>query len=226
MRDFPRFALTAVVLVFVLSALPACDEKDILKRMEARSKSLKTLNADITMERYNAQLNESDVFKGTLVYVPQKQNSEMAARVDWVQPIQETAVVNNKQYILYLPRLKQAYTGSIDKPETAELIKTGLAFLNMSREKLKADYDIKYVGREKMRGGIKAFHLEFTPKAKQQYKTVEVWADKEGIPVSVKVTMHNADSTTIAFSNVKKNVSVNAEIFSINLPKSVKIIKN
>jgi outer membrane lipoprotein-sorting protein len=226
MRDFLRYGLTVITLAFVLSALAACDDKEILKRMEAHSKSLKSLRADITMERYNVQLAETDVSKGKLLYLPPGKGTEMAARVDWLSPTQESAAVVNKQFVVYRPRLKQAYTGTTDQREIAAALNEGLAFLNVSQDNLKTDYNIRILGREKMSDGIKAFHLEFTPKVRKRYKTLELWADNKGTPVLIKVTENNNDTIKILFSNVEKNVALDAGAFKINLPKGTKLIRN
>jgi outer membrane lipoprotein-sorting protein len=226
MRSSLRISLGAIALAFAFSAFTACDEKDILKRMETHSRALKTLRADITMEQYNAQLGERDTSKGKLVYMPQK-NGNFAARLDWLTPHQESLAVIDKQYVLYRPQLKQAYAGTIDKSQKISvLVNDALGFINISRKRLKAGYDIKYLGREKVNGKTEAFHLEFTPKVARQYKTVDLWADDEGTPVQFKVTERNNDTTTVLFTNVEKNVAVNAADFKINLPKSTKIIKD
>jgi outer membrane lipoprotein-sorting protein len=226
-RRFFRIRLTAIILALALCALTACDEKEkaILKRMETHSRALQTLRADVTVEIHNAQLDETDVSKGKLIYLLPKRGSDMYLRLDWETPRQESLAVVHKQYVLYRPQLKQAIVGTIDNPKISAMVNDGLAFLNPSQEKLKAEYEIRILGLKEVVGGIKTFHLEFTPKVPKQYKTVELWADYNGMPVVIKIKMKNADTTKISFSNIVKNATVNTSVFKLSLPKDTKIIK-
>src|SRR5713226_227398 len=42
----------------------------ILNRLERNKRSLKTLRADITMEKYNSQLREKEMWSGVVLYIP------------------------------------------------------------------------------------------------------------------------------------------------------------
>jgi len=178
----------------------------------------------MTVEIFNAQLGETDTNKGKLIYLPQKKN-DFAARIDWVSPAQESLAVVNKQYLLYSPRLKQAFLGRIDDAKIAGLVNEVMAFMNVSKDQLKANYNIKYVGQEKLSNGTITWHLEFTPKVKKYYKTAEIWADKNGTPIQMKVVQNNADTITVLFTNIERNVKIDGSVFKINLPKNVKIVK-
>ncbi len=177
------------------------------------------------MEIHNSQLDEIDVMKGKLIFVPPKKRSEMAMRLDWVTPVQESLAVVNKQFLLYRPQMKTAYIGTIDKPKNSGMVSEALTFFNASQDKLKAEYDVKNLGLEEVGGSIKTVHLEFTPKVKKQYKTVELWADYNGMPILIKVKQRNNDTMTILLSNIVKNAEVNPNVFNLILPKDTKIIK-
>ena len=225
MRNSLKYGFTAIAFAFVIT-FAACDDKEILKRMEAHSKALKTLRADMTIDVFNSQLLEHDISKGKLIYLPMK-NNNVAVRFDFISPQQESLAVINNQFVLYTPKLKQAYIGSLSKGKISEEVSEALAFMNVSKKQLKANYNIKYLGEEKIGDGIITQHLEFTPKiVKSYYKKAEIWADKDGTPIQMKVVQHNEDTTTILFSNIEKNVTIKGSVFQINLPKDTKIIKN
>ncbi len=192
--------------------------------METNSKSLKSFQADMTVENFNAQLGETDTNKGKLIYFPQK-NNDFAVRIDWDSPNRESLAVVDKQYLLYHSRLKQAFLGRIDDSKIAGSVNEAMAFMNVSKDQLKANYNIKYVGQEKLSNGTLTWHLEFTPKVKKYYKKAEVWADKNGTPIKMKVVQNNADTITVLFTNIKKNITINPNVFKINLPKGTKIVK-
>jgi outer membrane lipoprotein-sorting protein len=173
MRRFLRTRFFPVILVCSAVIAGACDEKDIfLQRMETHSKALKSLRADITAEFFNSQLAERDVYKGKIVYLPGR-NDNFALRLDWTTPSKESLAVVNKKYLVYRPLLKVAYTGDIGNSRISVKITDALEFFNISKERLKAHYEIKYVGEEKIKETV-TYHLEFKPKTKTYFKTAEI----------------------------------------------------
>lgn len=197
---------------------------DILKRMDSQNKSLSSLRAEVTMAKVNAQLGDDpEVTQGTAIYLPRK-GKDALVRIDWRKPDESLAVVD-KQYVIYRPRLGQAYTGSTDKAKGNAKAGGALSFMNMSRARLKASYDVVYLGEATVANGVKTWHLQLTPKTKMSYKTAEVWIDADGFPVQSKVIENNNDSTTVLLSKLEKNVTLDGKLFKINLPRDTKIVK-
>jgi outer membrane lipoprotein-sorting protein len=95
--------------------------------------------------------------------------------------------------------------------------------MNMSRAQLKANYNVKYLGEETVKGGTKTWHLELTPNSRTNYKSADVWVDGNGMPVQSRVTEHNNDTTTVLLTNLQKNVRINASEFRPDT-KGMKII--
>jgi outer membrane lipoprotein-sorting protein len=85
MKFFLRYGLTAIALIFVLGAFAATQTNaqvnDILKRMDEHYKALKSLKTGVTMDKFNSQLGEHDITKGTAMYVPQK-GRDALVRID------------------------------------------------------------------------------------------------------------------------------------------------
>jgi outer membrane lipoprotein-sorting protein len=122
--------------------------------------------------------------------------------------------------------LQQAYTGSTESAQKGNQKASGaLAFMNMSRAQLKANYAVAYLGEATVSGGVKTWHLELTPKTKMSYKSAEVWIDSDGFPVQSKIVENNNDTTTVWLSNLQKNVTIDTAVFKIKLPSGTKIIK-
>lgn len=220
------FALTFVfntLAVLEINAQGALQE--VLKRMDDHNKALTSLQADVKMVKFNAQLNESDpAQEGPMKYLPRKGRNAYV-RIDWTKPLQESLAVVDKDYVLYRPHLKQAYTGKTDKAKNSGGAGNALAFMNMSKTQLKQNYEIIYVGKENVSGGIPTWHLQLTPKTPQNYKMAEIWVDGNGMPIQAKTIENNNDSMTVYLSNLQKNKSIDGSIFKIDLPKGTKIIK-
>lgn len=230
MKSFFRLSLTVVALVLFFNAFAVTETKaqgvlgEILKRMEAHRQSLSSLQSGITMDKFNSQLGEHDVSEGTTMYLPAK-GRDALVRVDWTKPVQETLSVVNKTYVLYRPRLGQAITGKVESGKKDPTGTNALAFMSMSKEQLKTNYDISYLGKENVSGNVETWHLKLTPKVAANYKYAEIWVDGNGMPLQAKVVELNDDSTTILLSNLQKNVNIDASKFKINL-KGVNIVKS
>ena len=159
--------------------------------------------------------------------VAQGKGKDPLFRIDWVKPEESLAVIN-KKYVIYRPKLQQAYTGSTDKAmkKDSSGVSSPLAFINMSKAQLKANYDMKYLGEEKLSNGTQTWHLELTPKTAQKYKKADIWVDGNGMPIQMKTTENNNDTSTVLLNNLEKNVSLKGSDFQINPPAGTKIIKN
>jgi outer membrane lipoprotein-sorting protein len=231
MKKFLKFSLTAFALMFLTGALAVTETKaqggplgEILKRMDEHNKALTSLKAKVQMDKYNSQLDEHDMSEGKATYLPQK-GRDAYVRIDWTKPVEESLAVVNKEYVLYRPDLKQAIVGRVDKAKDKATSTNALAFMNMSKAQLKANYTIQYIGQEKVNGGTLTWHILLTPKTKTNYKTADLWVDGNGMPVQAKVTENNDDTTTVFLSGFEKNVTINGKDFAINLPKNTKIVK-
>ncbi|HSK71225.1 MAG TPA: VIT domain-containing protein [Pyrinomonadaceae bacterium] len=193
---------------------------EILQRIETHQSRLTSLRANIKSSRYNAQLGETEINEGTIIYLPFKEG-RANIRIDWLKPSPEILSFVDGRYVFYRSKLNQAMTGN-DDPQRFN----AFAFLKLSKEQLKANYAVRYIGEEQINGSVPVWHLQLTPKTTSVYKSAEMWVDASGMPVQIKVIENNGDSLTIQLSNLQKNTVVRRSEFMFNLPKGTKIIEN
>jgi outer membrane lipoprotein-sorting protein len=229
MKNFLRYGLTVIAVTFILGAFgttgAAAQTTEILKRMDEHYKALKSLQSNVTREVYNSQLDEMDKMAGTISLLPGKGRS-FALRLDWTQPKNEIMTVVNGQYMAYIPSIKRAYTGTSDSQKVQEKGGNALKIMSMSKEEIKANYDVEYLGQENISGGIPTWHLKLTPKAKSNYKFADIWVDGNGMPLQGKITQLNNDTDSVLLTNLKKNISIASSIFSYKIPKGTEIVKS
>jgi outer membrane lipoprotein-sorting protein len=197
-----------------------------LTRMERNKQSLKSLRANISMQKYNAQLRDSDTYSGMVFYIPGAAGSSSAfVRLEWTKPQHEILAVANGNYILYRPRLSMAYvgkTGSIKSQKDSDV----LALMNMSATQLRTRFsDFEDVREESLWGGVHTTHFKATPKTSASYSYIEVWVDDSGMPVQTKMVEKNDDSTTVRLTNIDKNETIPTDQFTLKLDSSVKRVK-
>ena len=214
------FAVFSAVSANAQGVLP-----EILKRMDANNKSLKSLKASIKMSKHNAQLDEYDLYEGSVQYLPAASKEQIKVRIDWAKPVVEHLAVGGGQYILYRPRLEQAIIGKVDSAKGNAGAGGALAFMSMNRAQLKANYDVAYIGEETVNGSVKTWHIQLTPKSPTSYKGADLWVDTNGMPVQAKVIEKNNDSTTVQLTNIERNATVKGDVFAIKPPKNTKIIQ-
>lgn len=196
---------------------------EILNRMDGYNKKLRTLQAAVTMEKYESGLKITDTTEGTLKYLPKNGRQDMYARIDWTRPLVEHIAVVGNSYTLYRPRLNQVLVGKTGG--TKNKVPAGaLSFMSMSKTQLKNSYTVKYLGEEKA-GGSETWHLELTPKTEAGYQRAHLWVNKNGLPIAVRIVEKNDDTTTVRLSGVKENETLKAEVFVIDYPSSAKKIK-
>jgi outer membrane lipoprotein-sorting protein len=223
-RAFPVFLAFGFVVFFTGNAQGQDVINTILKRMDDHNKSLTSLRANVEMVKFNSQINETDTVVGTVAYLPQR-NRDPFVRIDWRNPEESMAIVN-KEYVIFRPRLQQAFTGNVDKARRGnQRAGSALQFLNMSRAQLRQNYTVVYLGEATIKGGVRTWHLRMTPRNASGYKHAEVWVDSDGMPVQTRIVESNNDTTTILLSGIRKNVTINGSEFKINLPRGTKIVK-
>ena len=225
-RHIARTAFFAGALtIFALPSFAQGPLGEILKRMDNFNKGLSSLKSSVTMVKTNAQLGESDTSVGTTSYLPKSGKRVMYVRVDWTRPVEENIVVIGESYQLFRPKLNQVITGRTTGAKNNAAVGGALGFMSMSREQLKANYEVRYIGEESISGGTKTFHLELTPKTATSYKLADLWVNADGLPQQAKITERNNDTTTVLLTDVKTNVRTDTAIFKLNLPKNVQKVK-
>lgn len=228
MRVF-RTAFFAISIAFLsaifLSSQAAAQGPlgQILSRMDDHNKALKTMTASVEMVKYNSQLGIPDTTIGTTSYISKVVDGKMYVRIDWTKPVQEQISVIGDSYELYRPRLQQVIFGKTQKAKNSASVGGALAFLSMSKDQLKANYDVTYLGEEQVKGGTKTWHLQLNPKSATSYKAAELWVDGDGMPIQAKVVEQNGDSTTILLSSISKNPKLKGSIFKLSTDKAKRI---
>lgn len=232
MKNYFKLSITALAILFLFNIFAVSEAKaqnivnEILNRMNEHQKALTSLKANVAMDKYNSQLDEHEFWEGSTKYV-KGNGSELNARLDWSKPEQQMLSVVKKQYVIFRSRLNQAIYGNTDDAQKKGTEGSGIFdFLKMSKEELKANYAVKYLGKEDVKGGIPTWHLELTPKVAKSYKLVDIWVDGNGMVLQSRITSNNGDTSTILLSSLQKNENINIKNeIVIALPKGVSMVK-
>ncbi len=199
--------------------------KEVLDRLDANYKGLSSLRSNVTMVKFNSQIEKSDTSVGSTNFLPKTSKRPMYVRIDWSKPVEENMIVIGDDYKLYRPSLKQVITGKANGSKNDKVPGNALAFLSMSKSQLQSNYDVKYVGEETLSSGSRTWHILMTPKGASSYRTAELWVDADGMPRQAKITENNGDTSTILLTAIQKNIKIDAKSFKLEYPKGTKEIK-
>jgi len=228
MKKAIRSSIIAGCLGIVFSMVGVAETRaqvlrQIEDRMEAYNQNLQSLQASVTMEKFDSTLKIPETYSGSVSYIAKAKGHDRYARIDWTKPAQESLVVIGSDYELYRPRLNQVIYGKTSGGQG----KAGnlLSFLTMSRAELKANFDVSYIGEEQISGGTNTWHLQLKPLKTTDYKMADIWVDSDGTPRQARVLEKNNDTTTLMISGIKKNPTIKGDAFKLNYPSNVTKVK-
>lgn len=232
MRNIFRYFITTIFAAAVFGGIGAAetdaqDMRTILKRMDSHYKSLQTLQAGVSRRQANPQVGTSDDSSGTIVLVPGKKGrDDVSIRLNWTKPREETLLVHQGKYQLYVPGIKTSYEGTTKSQKVGQSGGGVLRMMTMSEAELKANYTSVFEGEETL-NGTKVWHIVLTPKARQEFKHADLWINFDGMPIQAKITAHNNETDTFQLSGVKPNekVDMNKVFSKIKTPSGTKVVK-
>jgi outer membrane lipoprotein-sorting protein len=200
----------------------------ILNKMEKANQELKSLKAEIVLEKTNNQIGVTDSEFGQLIYKPGTTKSKQKLRIDYTKPSKDILAVDGDNYVYYQPRINQAFKGlasKISKGKESGLAQFITIGLNGSLKSASGKYNISFVKDETIEGMTTSI-LRLTPKSAEQFTSIDVWVSQQSwIPVRLSVTERNSDVTVVTFKNPQLNANVPNDAFSVNLPGGTKIVK-
>lgn len=202
----------------------------ILRRMDVHNQAVSSLQAEVTMMKYNTQLGVADTFVGSTSYLPKTAKRGVYMRLDWRtengRPKKESISVIGDSYEIYRERTNQVIEGKVKgSKNSGPSTSNALGFMSMSKDELQRNYSVQYIGEEMLQGGVPTVRMLLTPKAAASYKSAELWVDVDGMPRQAKIVERNDDTSTVLLEKIVKNATIAADRFKLNYPKNAARVK-
>ncbi|HVF56578.1 MAG TPA: outer-membrane lipoprotein carrier protein LolA [Pyrinomonadaceae bacterium] len=231
MKKLVSLGIVSLMLIASLAVVPQNAQaqgpglvSSILNKMERNRRDMRSLRASVTIQKYNAQIRDTDMSFGEVQYMP-GQGRNVSVRLDIQRPQKELLAVSDGKYTLFKPRMNMAYVGNTNSAKGNGKVSGVLGFgLNMSSAQLKSSYNVELLGEGSL-DGPHVWLLKFTPKGGANFKYAEVWVGDDGMPLQTRVTERNNDSTLVRLGNIQKNASIPSNVFKLDLGSGVKIVK-
>lgn len=200
----------------------------ILNKMEKAHLDLKSLKAEMVLERTNTQIGVTDSEFGQLLYKPGAKKSKQKLRIDYTKPSKDILAVDGDNFVFYQPRINQAFKGMASKYSKGK--QGGLAqfitiALDGSLKSASGKYNIGFV-KDEMVEGVMTSVLRLTPKSNEQFTSFDIWVNQQnGFPVRFSGAERNGDMTMVTLKNLQLNTNVPNNAFALDLPSGTKIVK-
>lgn len=208
--------LLAFPLLSAEAAIEGTRIEEVLREVDARQKTLKTLRADFQQTKEVGLLAEPEVSTGQFTF-------EQPNRVLWkyIEPRPVQMMIADGVMTTYYPQLRKAEQMEIRRFEDRIFRYLG-AGTGAIRELAKY-FDLRFTeDRHK-----NEFILELTPKTRtlaKRVRSVTIWIDgKTYFTTGFEYVEGDGDLTRFEFSNIEMNPSLSSDPFRLDIPAGVRI---
>jgi outer membrane lipoprotein-sorting protein len=222
----------AFLAAVLLTAPPAASQRkrklppdftEILSRMNDSAKNLKTLAADLEYTKVTVLVNDKSTETGRLFYHKGKKQ----ILINITKPETKTVLFKKNKAEIFLPKINQIQ--EYDLKEQSGLVEEFfLLGFGTETDKLKKDYDLKFVTEEELDGDTTAV-LELTPRSEKiaaELTKIQLWVSEESwLPAQQKFIEPGGDYFVARYTAVKVNRRLPASTFQIPAPKDAKRVK-
>jgi len=234
MNKFLSAALIAGMLFLLVGANRRADANaqpqlltGILNKMEKAHQNLKSLKAEMVLQKTNTQLGVTDSEYAQLLYKPGTTKSKQKLRIDYTKPSRDIIAVDGDNFVFYQPRINQAFKGlasKLSKGKQGGFAQFITIALSGSLKSASGKYNVSSVKDEAV-NGVMTSVLRLTPKSSDQYTSIDLWINQQsGLPVQFCGTERNSDLTTVTLKDLQLNANVPDTAFAVSLPRETKIV--
>ena len=233
-HGFRRKGVDLIAAVFLLGAttLPGMaavkkerlDLVQIFTHMNASSKHLKTLSADLAYTKVTVLVDDRSTDSGKLYFRNSKPPDVL---IDFKEPAAKVILFRKDKAEMYQPLINQITEYNLSKHSALIQQFLLLGFGTDSNEMEKV-YAVKYL-REEQLGGDTTAVLELTPRntdVAAQLSKVELWISEESwLPVQQKFYEAGGDYSIARYNSIRVNRNLPSSTFQIHAAKGARRVK-
>ena len=200
--------IAAALALAVSVAASAPDASALAEKVQAYYDRTKDFQASFVQTYTYAAAARSQTSRGTLrVRKPGK------LRWDYAEPSKKTIVVSGSRLVQYEPEENQAY---VDEHFDASAMSAAVTFL-LGKGSLEKEFDLTSDAEGR---------LVLTPrKPDARVDRVVLTVAESGEVTGTRVVDGSGNSNEIAFQDLRRNVGLKDDVFALELPKDVHLIK-
>jgi outer membrane lipoprotein-sorting protein len=194
----------------------------VFAKMDAVAKTFRSTQADIERTHVTILVNDKDVSSGKFYYM--RKGREPRVRLELTKPAVQQLLIDKGKLQIYTPNLKQVQEASLSGQQDKVEMFMALGFGQSSAD-LQRNFSVSLAGEELV-DGTKTTVLQLNPKNSPMFKSVRMWMDQQKwVAVQINTTEASGDYMILKFSNIKVNANIADSVFSLKLPKDVRVLK-
>ena len=188
---------------------------EVLREVQKRQASVKTLQAEFKQEKTLAMLAKPQLEHGTFLYEKPDQ-----VRWNYSEPNPVTMMISGGRMTTYYPKLGRAETLGVSRFQDR-------IFKYMGAANAIGELSTWFKFRFSDRKGDSTWKLQLLPKTSQVAKRVKeltIWIDRKSFLTSkIEYVEADGDVTSYEFTAIRVNEPVPAGTFVLKLPSTVKV---
>ncbi|HEY6330666.1 MAG TPA: outer membrane lipoprotein-sorting protein [Blastocatellia bacterium] len=222
--------LTAMLVVIQTAsyafAAPVAELDTILANMQKAGAGLTSIQTKFHEDRRFGSIGGGEQYDGQ-IYFRHGAKSADKIRVQSLKgsTVTEDLWVNGNDAFFYQPQAHQVIITTTNK-QAADHPEYGfVANPYVSVPKLKAQYDISYLGDESLPSGSKAAVLQLIPKTKSAVTKLVIWVDRQSwLPVKYQTNQSNGDTLTYTLGVIAVDKKIPDDTFKPVWPHGTNVI--
>ena len=202
----------------------SAEASKVLSRMDARSRNLSTLSADLKQTKKIVVIDEVSEKTGKLYY--KKSSRKSTFKVIYHAPDRRTLLLEKGKVRILEPRIRRYQV--IDTGNGSATTELPLFWIGQSGRSIRRDYDVRHVKTDQIDGQPTSL-LELNPRSaavKNLFSQIRLWVDHtHWIPIQTRLIEASEDHLTILLSDIKINPRLPNQIFELEVPQDFERIE-
>ena len=200
------------------------DLPQILSRMDASGKRLKSVSADINYTKVTILVDDKSTEAGRIFFRNPKSPEVL---INFTAPDPKVILLKKDKAEMYLPKINQVQEYDLSRHQGVVQQFLLLGFGTESGD-LQKGYQIKYVSEDELDHNMTVV-LELTPRSQNvasQLAKIRLWVSEESwVPVQQEFYEPDGDYAIAHYSSMKINQNISSSIFRIPAAKDAKRVK-
>lgn len=197
------------------AAAPAQTLDAVLKEVQKRQQTVRSIQADFRQEKSLDLLAETQVSTGTFAYEkPDK------VRWDYASPAEVVMLIAGGRLTTWYPALKKAETLEVTRFQDRIFRYMGAG---SAIDELSNYFNFRFTEKK----GSNTYRLDLAPKTKQiekRVKSITIYIDRQTYLTNrIEYVEGDGDATIYEFSNIRINEPIDGKRFELALPADVRV---
>ncbi len=203
-----------IFFLFLLSFCFSQSSLEVIEKFEEKFRTIKSFSANFTQIYYSSSFSTPLKEKGKVYF-----KTPFSMRWDYFEPERKIFVYFNGEFLLYIPEDNQVIKSS----QLKEKFESEILSILTGQSRISQNYEISFAPSIKTKKGN--YLLKLMPLKEKEYSFILIEIEKNNWLIKRAVFFDWAgNKQEFIFSNIKENIIISKNLFTLNFPPDVEII--